>query len=101
MSLKSVAVLLQEPVALFEYGVLAEVFGIDRTDEGVPAFDYRVCAETPGPLDAQNGTSVIAAHGLEAAADADLVAVPASPAARTPSPAVVRCCATRSTGVPG
>ena len=34
MSLKSVAVLLQEPVALFEYGVLAEVFGIDRTDEG-------------------------------------------------------------------
>ncbi len=82
--------LLQEPVALFEYGVLAEVFGIDRTEDGVPAFDYRVCAETPGPLDAQNGTSVTAAHGLEAAADADLVAVPASPAARTPSPAVVQ-----------
>jgi AraC family transcriptional regulator, transcriptional activator FtrA len=90
MPLRSVAVLLQEPVALFEYGVLAEVFGIDRTDEGVPAFDYRVCAETPGPLDAQNGTTVSAAHGLEAAADADLVAVPASPAASTPSPAVVR-----------
>ncbi|MFL6079702.1 MAG: GlxA family transcriptional regulator [Ornithinibacter sp.] len=90
MTLRSVAVLLQEPVALFEYGVLAEVFGIDRTDEGVPAFDYRVCAETPGPLDAQNGTTVTAAHGLEAAADADLVAVPASAAARTPSPAVVQ-----------
>ncbi len=90
MSLTSVAVLLQEPVALFEYGVLAEVFGIDRTDEGVPAFDYRVCAETPGPLDARNGTTVTAAFGLDAAADADLVAVPASPAARTPSPAVVQ-----------
>jgi transcriptional regulator GlxA family with amidase domain len=90
MPLRSVAVLLQEPVALFEYGVLAEVFGIDRTDEGVPTFDYRVCAETPGPLDAQNGTTVTAAFGLEAAADADLVAVPASPAARTPSPAVVQ-----------
>jgi transcriptional regulator GlxA family with amidase domain len=90
MPLRSVAVLLQEPVALFEYGVLAEVFGIDRTEEGVPAFDYRVCAETPGALDARNGTTVTAAFGLEAAADADLVAVPASAAARTPSPAVVQ-----------
>lgn len=90
MALKSVAVLLQEPVALFEYGVLAEVFGLDRTDEGVPAFDYRVCAETPGPLDARNGTTVTAAFGLDAAADADLIAVPASSAARQPSPVVVK-----------
>jgi AraC family transcriptional regulator, transcriptional activator FtrA len=89
MSLRSVAVLLQEPVALFEFGVLHEVFGIDRTEEGVPAFDYRVCAESSDPLDAQNGITVTAAFGLEAALDADLVAVPASPAARTPSPAVV------------
>ena len=90
MALKTVAVLLQEPVALFEFGVLAEVFGIDRTDEGVPAFDYRVCAETPGPLDSRNGITVTAAFGLEAAVDADLVAVPASSSARTPSPAVVQ-----------
>ncbi len=90
MALKSVAVLLQEPVALFEFGVLAEVFGIDRTDEGIAPFDYRVCAETPGPLDSRNGTTVTAAFGLEAAADADLVAVPASSSARTPSPAVVQ-----------
>jgi AraC family transcriptional regulator, transcriptional activator FtrA len=89
MALQSVAVLLQEPVSLFEYGVLAEVFGLDRTDEGVPAFDYRVCAESPGPLDARNGTTVTAAFGLEAACDADLVAVPASSSARDPSPAVV------------
>ena len=82
--------LLQEPVALFEFGVLAEVFGIDRTDDGIPPFDYRVCAETPGPLDSRNGTTVTAAFGLEAAADADLIAVPASSSARTPSPAVVQ-----------
>ena len=90
MPLKSVAVLLQEPVSLFEYGVLAEVFGIDRTEEGIPAFDYRVCAESPGPLDARNGTTVTAAYGLAGAADADLVAVPASNSARSPSPAVVQ-----------
>jgi AraC family transcriptional regulator, transcriptional activator FtrA len=90
MALKTVAVLLQEPVSLFEFGVLAEVFGIDRTEQDVPAFDYRVCAETPGPLDSRNGTTVTAPFGLEAAADADLIAVPASSAARTPSPAVVQ-----------
>lgn len=89
MALRSVAVLLQEPVALFEYGVLTEVFGLDRTDEGVPAFDYRVCSEDDRPLDARNGTSVTAAHRLEATYDADLVAVPASPSAQNPSPAVV------------
>lgn len=90
MALHSVAVLLQEPVSMFELGVLAEVFGIDRSDEGIDAFDYRVCAERPGPLDARNGTTVTAPFGLEAAADADLVAVPASSAARTPSAAVVQ-----------
>src|SRR6478735_8725160 len=90
MALRSVAVLLQEPVSLFEFGVLAEVFGIDRSEEGLEPFDYRVCAESPGPLDARNGTTVTAAYGLEAAADADLVAVPASDSARTPSPAMVQ-----------
>lgn len=89
MALRTVAVILQEPVALFEYGVLAEVFGLDRTDEGVPAFDYRVCSEEDRPLEARNGTTVGAPHRLDAAADADLVAVPASPAAWASSPAVL------------
>ncbi len=89
MALRSVAVILQEPVQLFEYAVLAEVFGMDRTDDGVPAFDYRVCAERPGPLDSGNGTTVTAAHGLDAVRDADLVAVPASRASLDPGPAVL------------
>jgi transcriptional regulator GlxA family with amidase domain len=89
MALRSVAVLLQEPVALFEYGVLAEVFGLDRRRDGLAPFDYRVCSERPGPLDARHGTQVVVSRGLDAAADADLVAVPASNSARSPSPAVV------------
>ncbi|HET9021805.1 MAG TPA: helix-turn-helix domain-containing protein [Ornithinibacter sp.] len=89
MALRSIAVILQEPVSLFEFGVLAEVFGIDRSDEGIAPFDYRVCAETPGPMDSRNGTFVQAPLGLEAAADADLVAVPASTSAKTPSAGVV------------
>ena len=77
--LKTVAVVLFEDVALFEFGVLAEVFGIDRVDDGVPKFDFRVCALEAGkPLSAQNGTQVIAPFGLEGLLGADLVAIPAT-----------------------
>jgi len=89
MPLRSVAVVLQDPVALFEFGVLSEVFGMDRTDDGVPPFDFRVCAEDPtAPLSTDAGVFVTATHGLEATADVDLVAIPASPTAYTPSEAV-------------
>ena len=77
--LKTVAVVLFEDVALFEFGVLAEVFGIDRTDDGVPKFDFRVCAFEPGkPLSARNGVKVTAPYGLDGLVGADLVAIPAT-----------------------
>lgn len=76
--LRSVAVVLLEDVALFEFGVLAEVFGVDRSDDGVPKFDFRVCALEPGePMSSLNGTKVIAPYGLEELVGADLVAIPA------------------------
>jgi transcriptional regulator GlxA family with amidase domain len=76
--LRSVAVILQEPVAAFEYGVVCEVFGVDRTDEGVPRFDFRVCGINPGaPLNFTTGAQVIPQYGLDACADADLIAIPA------------------------
>lgn len=75
--LKTVAVILQNRVAMFEYGVLHEVFGIDRTGDGVPAFDFRACGPTAGvPLDAGNGISITPPYDFSACADADLVAVP-------------------------
>ena len=77
--LKTVAVVLLDDVALFEFGVLAEVFGIDRADDGVPSFDFRVCGlEAAKPLSARNGTMVIPPYGLEGLSGADLVAVPAT-----------------------
>src|SRR3954469_20087800 len=76
--LRTVAVVLIEDCAPFEFGVVCEVFGIDRTDEGVPPFDFRVCGERPGrPLDLSVGAQVVPQHGLDALDDADLVAVPA------------------------
>lgn len=90
MGLARIRVILQHPVAPFELGVLHEVFGIDRTDDGVPAFDYRVCAEDPGTRFAVEGGLVVSAtDGLDACADADLVALPSGPMRTPPSEAVV------------
>jgi transcriptional regulator GlxA family with amidase domain len=68
-----------DDVSLFEFGVLAEVFGVDRVDDGVPAIDFRVCALHAGkPVSARNGTQVIPPYGLEGLEGADLVAIPAT-----------------------
>lgn len=77
--LKTVAVVLVDEVAPFELGVVCEVFGLDRTDDGVPPFDFRICGERPGePLRSSQPMQVIPEHGLDALEDADLVAVPAA-----------------------
>jgi AraC family transcriptional activator FtrA len=76
MSLSKVSVVLVEPIAVFEFGVAVEVFGLDRSDDGVPPFDFRVCAERPGvPLETKNVSpfTITASHGLDAVAGSDLV----------------------------
>ena len=79
MPLHTVAVLLADQAAAFEFGVVHEVFGLDRTAQGVPSFDFRVCAEHPErPVDLLNGLSLNVPYGLEALEGADLVAVPAT-----------------------
>src|SRR4051812_31741470 len=74
MTLKTVAMVVPERPGLFELGVIQEVFGVDRTDDGVPLIDFRACCETPGqPVEMDNGISMVFPHGLDAADDADLV----------------------------
>ncbi|HEX4722631.1 MAG TPA: helix-turn-helix domain-containing protein [Pseudonocardiaceae bacterium] len=76
--LRTVAVPLIEGLAPFEFGVLCEVFGIDRTEEGVPAIEFLVCAERPGePLDTRAPIAITPQHSLAELARADLIAVPA------------------------
>jgi transcriptional regulator GlxA family with amidase domain len=77
--LTTVAAVLIDNFAPFEFGVLCEVFGIDRTEEGVPHTEFLVCAEKPGtPLRTSVGAMVVAEHDLSAVRRADLVAVPAA-----------------------
>lgn len=77
--LRSVAVLVLDRLAVFEFGVLCEVFGLDRSDDGLPVLDYRVCGVEAGkPVSTSGGVQVVPEHGLDGLAGADLVAVPAT-----------------------
>ncbi len=74
MPLTSVAVVVPQRPGFFELGVVHEVFGMDRTDDGVPPIDFRTCSERPGePIAMDNGLTLTTSHGLADADGADLV----------------------------
>jgi transcriptional regulator GlxA family with amidase domain len=76
--IKSVSALVLDGLAVFEFGVICEVFGIDRSADGVPNFDFKVCGPEPGkPVQTSVGAALIPDHGLDALIGADLVAIPA------------------------
>jgi len=75
--LRKVVLLALPGVAPFEFGVVCEVFGIDRSATGGPSFDFSIATADPGPVRTSLGFTINIPGGLEAAADADLVAVPA------------------------
>lgn len=77
--LRSVAVLVLDELAVFEFGVLCEVFGMDRTEDGVPLLEFRVCGMRAGePVTTTGGVQVVPEHGIDALHGADLVAVSAT-----------------------
>ncbi|MER5729743.1 helix-turn-helix domain-containing protein [Streptomyces sp. NPDC002138] len=76
--LNNVAVALVNGVAPFELGVFCEVFGTDRSEQGLPVYDFAVCAAEEGPLGSGGGAfAIVPAHGIERLEEADLICVPA------------------------
>ena len=75
--LRKVVLLALPGVAPFEFGVVCEVFGIDRTETGGPSFDFTIATAEPGPVRTSLGFTINIESDLSVAADADLVAVPA------------------------
>ncbi|MBQ1072446.1 helix-turn-helix domain-containing protein [Micromonospora sp. C31] len=75
--LRSVAVLALDQVATFELGVLAEVFGTDRTADGFPAYRFHVCSPHGAPVRTSSGFQLTPHADLGPMEEADLVAVPA------------------------
>src|SRR5260370_37602752 len=61
----------------FEFGPIWEVFGIDRSDDGLPSYDFAVVAGEPPPLRAHNEFTIQPSAGLDRLKEADLIALPA------------------------
>jgi transcriptional regulator GlxA family with amidase domain len=76
-TLKNIAAVVIDGFHPFELGVVCEVFGIDRRDDGLPSYDFEVVAGEPGPLRSNTGFTIQTEHGVERLRDADLIAVPA------------------------
>lgn len=72
----NVAVLVGEGVAPFELGVACEVFGTDRSEQGLPVHDFALCAPAQGKLRTKSGFHIEPTHPLDRLLEADLVVVP-------------------------
>jgi transcriptional regulator GlxA family with amidase domain len=78
MALRTVSALVLDGLAVFEFGVICEVFGIDRSADGVPNFDFKVCGPVAGrAVRTSVGASITPDHGYADLQGADLVAIPA------------------------
>lgn len=74
--LEKVAVLLPPLTETFELGVACEVFGVDRSDEGLPTYELSLVAACPGPVRTHYYDLDIP-HQLDRLTDADLIIVAA------------------------
>jgi AraC family transcriptional activator FtrA len=79
--MQTVAVIVQDGFAPFEFGLACEAFGLDRSDDGIRPFDFRICAAEPGAIDSNLGFSINVEHDLLFAETADLVVVTPVPRA--------------------
>ncbi|MEV7598927.1 helix-turn-helix domain-containing protein [Kitasatospora sp. NPDC089797] len=75
--LRNVAVLALDGAHAFELGVFCEVFGIDRSQDALPGYDFALVSATGDSVPTRHGFEVRAQHGPERLAAADLVCVPA------------------------
>jgi AraC family transcriptional regulator, transcriptional activator FtrA len=83
-----VAVLALDMLPMFEAAVATEVWGVDRSDAGVPPFEFRMCGMTADPVVTTSGFSIVPSHDIEGLRNADLVVVPGwHPAHDDPVPA--------------
>lgn len=73
--MKTVAVIVQEGFAPFEFGLACEAFGLDRSDVGITPFDFRIVTPDPGAVSSNLGFTINVTDDLAFADEADLVVV--------------------------
>jgi transcriptional regulator GlxA family with amidase domain len=80
--MRSIAVVVQPGFAPFEFGLACEAFGLDRSDDGIPNFDFRIVSPDPGVVPSNIGFSINVELGLDAAEDVDVLVLAPVPRAQ-------------------
>jgi AraC family transcriptional activator FtrA len=81
-----VVALLYDGLCTFEFGIVAEIFGLSRPEMGAGWYRFASCAVDEGPMRAHGGLTVVADHGPEILAEADIIVVPGWKGADAPVP---------------
>lgn len=81
-----VVALLYDGLCTFEFGIVAEVFGLARPEMGTGWYRFASCAIEPGPLRAHGGFSILPDGGTDLLDRADLIVVPGWKGADAPVP---------------
>ncbi|WP_327117410.1 DJ-1/PfpI family protein [Streptomyces sp. NBC_01341] len=73
-------------IRAFDVSVITEVWGVDRTDRGVPAFELRRVADSTADVRLRGGLSLSPDRTLSWLARADLIVIPGLHDHETPAP---------------
>jgi transcriptional regulator GlxA family with amidase domain len=76
MNQDTVAVVSFPGISAFHLSVPALVFGEDRREDGIPNFQLKICAVSPGMLRTSCGLQIEVQHGLDCLAEAGTIIVP-------------------------
>ena len=71
-----VVALLYDGLCTFEFGIVAEIFGLARPEMGEDWYRFASCAIEEGPLRAHGGFRLIPDRGIDLLDQADIVVVP-------------------------
>ncbi|MDQ7807372.1 helix-turn-helix domain-containing protein [Amycolatopsis sp. A133] len=89
MDVNRVAVVLADRVSPFELGVACEVFGTDRSADGIAGWDFAVCSPAGAAVESWSGFGLSGLRDLDFAATADLLIVPTCAPRTAPPPSPV------------
>lgn len=81
-----VVALLYDGLCTFEFGIVAEIFGLSRPEMGPQWYRFASCAVDEGPMRAHGGFVITADSGPELIEQADIVVVPGWKGADIPVP---------------
>jgi len=86
---RNVAVLTYDGLGAFEFGIVAEVFGLPRPEMGPDWYRFQACSLKPGRLRATGGVTIYAPGRIADLSRAGTIIIPGWKSSETPPPQLI------------